>query len=367
MLLPGCRCCDSCGECTQHTYQTLGTRLPVGFCKNELIHTEIVTIPEKFSLPCRVRVTGPLVDDDLEVNGTRVRQQLTTYSTPCAVRPEHIEPVTDQPTRFCPSPSMPYYCFLSYERTLTISVFDNFGGLARYALDICYGGTCVEQPPLGACCEYHCDGCTIEARPQVSQTETNCLALGYGSDEFPPLKISRTAIFTEMTDDLPIQWAAGYPAALAVMGITRYWIVLDSSESPWCTMCGGELNTDSARKYRWRLLYVDCVSVHPPMLKQSGDGFEPFAGKTWWDGSTYPVSSDGTWEDTAEKEISACRPEATSIDFLPFRSNPSMTCVPKSCLQTFRDQCVVDGSVNPSWYEGAPCEACRTVTDNPLP
>jgi hypothetical protein len=334
------------------------------------VHTQTITIPAKFSLPCRVKIAGG-VDDDLEVNGTRVRYQLSEYSTTCAVQYEHIESVENYGASNCPGAHLIYYCFLSYERTFTISLLDNFGDASGYDLQICFGGNCVEPPPFGACCEYPCDGCTIEAQPQVSQTETNCLFLGYGSEEFPPLKVSRTSIFTEITGAMPIQWATGYPAALAGMGITRYWIVFDSSESPWCTMCGGELNTDLALKYRWRLLYVDCVNEYPPRLKQlGGRGFEPpFAGKTQWDGSTYPVSSDGTWQDTEGKEISGCRPEATSIDFLAFRGTPYMTCLP-ICSQTLLDECVVAGSVNPSWYEGATCEAvCRTITDfgNPLP
>jgi len=367
VIAVGCDCC--CGECETHAYSVSG--IPPQPCAGELIHTETITIPAKFSLPCLVKVVGG-VDDELAINGSRIPYTLTSYSgNPCSVKYEHIVPVQNSSAGPCPGAHVAYTCFYSSERTFDISLYNNFSAPSGYALSICFGGSCAVPPPYGACCEYPCSGCSIEARPQVSQTETNCLALGYGSEEFPPLKVSRTAIFTEITDALPIQWATGYPAALAGMGITRYWIVFDSSEFPWCAMCGGELNTDLAIKYRWRLLYVDCVNEYPPRLKQIGGmGFEPFAGKTQWDGSTYPVSSDGTWQDTEGEEISGCRPEATSINFLPFRGNPYMTCVP-ICSQTLLDECVVAGFVNPSWYEGATCEAVcqtmRTNNDNLLP
>ena len=373
MLLPGCRCCVSCGECESHTYSVGG--LPLGTCRNQLLQTKTITIPEKFFLPCRVALAGS-VDDDLEVNGQRVRYQLSEFSTTCAVKYDHIQSVTNFGASQCPGAHYVYHCFLSYERTFTIALFDNFGDSSGYDLQVCFGGGCVEPPPFGACCEYPCDGCTIQARPQLTAIDTNCLQLGYGSEEFPPIEYSRTAIFSSMTDNLPIQWAAGYPAALTAQGITKYWIVLDSSENPWCTMCGGELYTDLAVKYRWRLLYVDCVNEYPPKLKDFSGGIEsdpcgvsvqPFVGKTQWDGSAYPVCSDGTWQDTEGKEISGCRPDATSIEFLPFRGNPYMTCVP-ICSQTLLDECVEAGSINPSWFGNSPCEvSCVTRTDNPLP
>ena len=365
MLLPGCRCCGSCGDCETHSYSIGG--LPLGTCRNQLVHTKTITIPEKFSLPCRVKIAGG-VDDDLEVNGTRVRYQLSEYSTTCAVRYEHIESVENYGASNCPGAHLIYYCFLSYERTFTISLFDNFGDASGYDLQICFGGGCVEPPPLGACCEFKCDDCSIQPQSTVSQEVRECQQLGVFSEEFPQLAASRQNVWSELPTNAPVQWATNYPAALSGK---RFWIVRDGSEYAWCGRCGNEVIQDLAYKYRWYIVWLDCVNSSPPTLRQIS-GADAFVGKLDESGARVPVEESGAWstpvlvDGNGDAYPASCRPSPSSLAMPAYRPLPFLTCRP-TCSSETEAGCN-SKSASAIWYQGAPCEtACVTYTTNPNP
>jgi len=98
----------------------------------QVTHTLNVQVPDCLSLPAKVRVTADIVDDDIRVNGVIV--EAGQHSGPGAN-------VNGDPSLFydCNIPHSIDYEFVSNNRTVTLEIIDNFGGVCGYRnLKVCF-------------------------------------------------------------------------------------------------------------------------------------------------------------------------------------------------------------------------------------
>jgi hypothetical protein len=115
-----------------------------------------IEIPQRFSLPREVHISG-VVDDDLSIDGSVVQggQYVTPFFPQC--NPAHL---------VC-------YSFTATNRTFTVAAIDNHGGNTSYALRICFS----TLGAGGACCE----GTTCSVKPQCQCQGTGKTFKGVGT------------------------------------------------------------------------------------------------------------------------------------------------------------------------------------------
>jgi hypothetical protein len=137
-IAENCGCCGDCVDVNFFTSDLLGKGCGGAGVQHGL---RTIEIPQRFSLPREVHISG-VVDDDLSIDGSVVQggQYVTPLFPQC--NPAHL---------VC-------YSFTATNRTFTVAAIDNHGGNTSYTLRICFS----TLGAGGACCE----GTTCSVKPQ---------------------------------------------------------------------------------------------------------------------------------------------------------------------------------------------------------
>jgi hypothetical protein len=355
MLIPDCGCCGTGCDCIELQKTVSGlTGVP---CRATVVHTETVTIPAVYSLPCVVKIGGA-VNDDIRVNGADVVSG-SDMPDPCRVVYQTIIPIyPNAPGKSCREPHVVFYCFLCNTRTFQIQLVNNLADIAAYDIKVCFGRDCPAPPPTGRCCEYGCEDCVISAQPGASVNSPECQLAGAAGR----VKTSSQELYDDIPSDAEVEWASGYPRLL---GRSKYKVVRDTATYDWCGTYEGSAISGTAKKYRWSLVKLDCATNRFPFLV----AVNAFLGKAKGDGSRMPIESSPFWT----TDVGDGYPPASILDFLSYRIAPKVTCTPICDWPVLEKDCKSKKGGYPHWdrvsFNNCATGGCPVFTtlSNPLP
>jgi hypothetical protein len=185
ILLPGCACCGSgvCESCIDIS-RVVAVAVKSG-CDPTDAQACTITIPDEYSLPVTVRLSGS-VDDDVKFNGTIIEPAEYIFNDEC--NGAHQIGTAD---------SGPGYVDREVNaRTFTLTLVDNFGVVSVMDMRVCVDpentqGVClpatsdcpVPPPPMVQCCQrvQECDGTTIAKCVNV-RADVCCKSYSYGTE-----------------------------------------------------------------------------------------------------------------------------------------------------------------------------------------
>lgn len=184
LVSTGQKCC--CGECDTciDISKVVAVAVKSG-CDPTDAQACTITIPDEYSLPVTVRISGG-VDDDVKFNGTIIEPAEYIYQDDC--NGAHQIGTAD---------SGPGYVDREVNaRTFTLTLVDNFGVVSVMDLKVCVDpentqdvclpptSNCpVPPPPMVECCQrvQECDGITI-AKCVTVRADVCCKSYSYGTE-----------------------------------------------------------------------------------------------------------------------------------------------------------------------------------------
>jgi hypothetical protein len=184
VLFPTCQCCG-CQTCIDISKVVSVPAYGDGKCHPTDSQTCTITIPDAYSLPVTVRLSG-YVDDDVKFNGSILEPGKYIYADGC--NGAHTIGTAD---------SGPGYVDKTVSaRTFTLTLLDNFGAVSSIAMRVCVDplntqGVCLAPtsdcqdppPPIVQCCQRveECEGVTIAKCVNV-RADVCCKSYAYGTE-----------------------------------------------------------------------------------------------------------------------------------------------------------------------------------------
>lgn len=121
-----CCCKKKCKACVDVTVDVANVPYPTQPCPGTLVETCIVTIPNEYSLPVKIRISG-VVDDDLMVNGQIIEPGLYPYPKEGNCNGGH----------YIGGFLGGHYDKIVNSRTVTLKILDNHGAFSGANLTVC--------------------------------------------------------------------------------------------------------------------------------------------------------------------------------------------------------------------------------------